>query len=134
MRRTNHQLPVCQHANDATARQYNEFGRDVRGLAESLDVLTRVVHQANSSLQRQGAYNSYARWDPASLRSITGDYELTLHECYELIQANSRYRVGSNALQNIEWNVLVQPSADRLRQRIALHNSKILHVLKPFEM
>jgi hypothetical protein len=63
-----------------------------------------------------------------------GDYEATLHECYDLICANNRYRGGSTALRNIEWNVLLQPSVERLRQRIVLHNSKILHVLKPFEM
>lgn len=123
-----------QHANNATAKQYNEFGRDVRGLAESLDILTRVVSQANSSLQTQNGYNAVVRWDPMSLRSIVGDYEATLQECYKLIKSNQRYRVSSTPLKNIEWNVLVQPSADRLRQRIALHNSKILHVLKPFEM
>ena len=111
-----------------------EFGRDVKGLAESLDILTRVVHEASSSLQKQGAFNTPPRWDPTSLYQIIGDYESTLRECYELIRSNDRYRVGSNPLRNIEWNVLVQPTADGLRQRIALHNSKVLQVLKPFEM
>ncbi|CAM1508571.1 Fc.00g054190.m01.CDS01 [Cosmosporella sp. VM-42] len=115
-------------------RQYLEFGKDVKGLAESLDILTRVVHEATSSLQKQGAYNNQARWDPRSLYQIIGDYQSTLRECYELIQSNQRYRVGSNPLRNIEWNALVQPTADGLRQRIALHNSKVLQVLKPFEI
>ncbi|KAI9152034.1 hypothetical protein HJFPF1_09254 [Paramyrothecium foliicola] len=115
-------------------KHYTEFGKDVKSLAESLDILTQVVCQARSTLQRQGAYNSVVRWDRSSLREIIGDYEETLQECGELLHANRRYRVGSGPLRNIEWNVLVQPSVDRLRERIVLHNSKVLHVLKPFEI
>ncbi|KFA65852.1 hypothetical protein S40285_04672 [Stachybotrys chlorohalonatus IBT 40285] len=116
------------------SRQYNEFGHDVRGLAESLDILEQVVSQAKISLRRQGPANALVRWDPTSLREIIGDYEVTLKECDTLIRTNNRYRMSSNPLRNIEWNVLVQPSVDRLRQRIVLHNSKVLHVLKPFEI
>lgn len=115
-------------------RQYAEFGRDVKYLAESLDILTSVVTQANSSLQRQAGYNAVARWDRTSLGQIIGDYHTTLRECQELLKSNERYRTGGNPLRNIEWNVLVQPTADQLRQRISLHNSKVLHVLKPFEI
>ncbi|KAM5350607.1 hypothetical protein ACJ41O_007112 [Fusarium nematophilum] len=114
-------------------KQYLEFGRDVKGLAENLDILTRVVAQAETSLQRQGV-NSTVRWDRASLIEIIGDYDGTLMECHDLLRSNQRYRVGTNPLRNLEWNVLVQPTADQLRQRIILHNSKILHVLKPFEI
>ncbi|KAF5022559.1 hypothetical protein F66182_5392 [Fusarium sp. NRRL 66182] len=117
-------------------RQYVEFGRDVKGLAENLGILTRVVVQADDSLQSQRRHSTPAklRWDMASLMEIVGDYETTLRECYELLESNNRYRVGGNPLRNLEWNVLVQPMADQLRQRIILHNSKILHVLKPFEI
>ncbi|KAF6831467.1 hypothetical protein CPLU01_06752 [Colletotrichum plurivorum] len=116
------------------ARQYAEFGRDVRGLAENLDTLGLVVIQADKSLRSEGAFSRAPRWDPSSLGEIIGDYESTLQECVELIKNNNRYRLGGGPLRNIEWNVLVAPSADRLRARIALHNSKVLHVLKPFEI
>ncbi|KAE9570088.1 hypothetical protein CGCF415_v009606 [Colletotrichum fructicola] len=120
--------------NDYNAtKQYEEFGRDVRGLGESLDILTRVVSQAEQSLRRDVSYKSL-RWDPSSLGEIIGDYQGTLRECIELIDNNNRYRLNSGPLRNIEWNVLVAPAADRLRARIALHNSKVLHVLKPFEI
>ncbi|KAM0232656.1 hypothetical protein ACHAP5_010663 [Fusarium lateritium] len=117
-------------------RQYAEFGRDVKGLAENLDILSRVVACADDSLQKQRRQGAPARlrWDRRSLIEIIGDYELTLRDCDKLLRSNSRYRVGSNPLRNLEWNVLVQPMADQLRQRITLHNSKILHVLKPFEV
>lgn len=115
------------------ARQYTEFGRDVRTLASSLKILNDVVTEADSSLRKQGI-NGSVRWDHISLLEIIGDYEGTLRECLNLLRANERYRVGSNPLRNLEWNVLVQPTADQLRQRIVLHNHKINHVLKPFEM
>ncbi|KAK6215356.1 hypothetical protein QIS74_08375 [Colletotrichum tabaci] len=120
--------------NDFNAtRQYSEFGRDVRGLAENLDILSRVVNKADQSLRQEGAFKPL-RWDRSSLDDILGDYEETLTECFHLIENNRRYRLSSGPLKNIEWNVLVAPSADRLRARIALHNSKVLHVLKPFEI
>ncbi|KAF6791739.1 hypothetical protein CMUS01_16206, partial [Colletotrichum musicola] len=115
-------------------RQYAEFGRDVRGLAENLDTIGLVVIQADKSLRSEGAFSRAPRWDPSSLGEIIGDYESTLQECVELIKNNNRHRLGGGPLRNIEWNVLVAPSADRLRARIALHNSKVLHVLKPFEI
>ncbi|KAJ0347025.1 hypothetical protein KNSL1_006855 [Colletotrichum chrysophilum] len=126
-------LQTATQANGISAKQYEEFGRDVRGLAESLDILTRVVSQAEQSLRRDVSYKSL-RWDPSSLGEIIGDYQGTLRECIELIDNNNRYRLNSGPLRNIEWNVLVAPAADRLRARIALHNSKVLHVLKPFEI
>lgn len=116
------------------ARQYAEFGRDVRGLAENLDILGRVVVKADQSLRQEGGAFKPLRWDRSSLEEIIGDYEETLKDCSRLLENNHRYRLGSGPLRNIEWNVLVAPAAERLRARIALHNSKVLHVLKPFEM
>ena len=110
----------------------------MKGLAENLDILSRVVRQANHSLRERGEYGARPRWDPETVDQIIGDYQETLRECYTLIDENKRYNLSrgqtSGPLRNIEWNVLVQPSVDRLRQRIILHNSKILHFLKPFEM
>lgn len=115
------------------ARQYREFFSDVKGLAQNLDTLSSVVNQASGHLQRQGAY-AVPRWHPSSLYQIIGDYHDTLRECRELINTNWRYGESSSVIRNLEWNMLVQPSADALRQRILLHNSKVAQVLKPFEM
>ncbi|KAL2881198.1 hypothetical protein SGCOL_003489 [Colletotrichum sp. CLE4] len=116
-------------------RQYAEFGRDVRGLAENLDILSRVVDKADQSLHQERTFKlEPLRWDRSSLDEIIGDYHETLTECCTLIENNHRYRLSSGPLRNIEWNVLVAPAADRLRARIALHNSKVIHVLKPFEI
>ena len=117
----------------SAAEQYLEFGRDVRCLASSLDVLAKVVTHAHNSLVLASPTEAL-RWDPASLREIVGDYEQTLRECHALIHANRRYEAPVGPVRTIKWNVLVRPTADSLRVRIQLHNSKVLHVLKPFEM
>jgi hypothetical protein len=122
------------HANLRIAKNYHEFGQDVRSLADSLHILSRVVEQAGDTLHSHCGSAALVRWDPLSLREIVGDFEVTLRECHELIRTNQRYGIRTNPIRNIEWHVLVQPTADRLRQRIALHNSKIQLFLKPFEM
>lgn len=116
------------------ATNYAEFGNDVRGLAENLTTLDQVVNGANASLQKQAGRGVLVRYDPASLKEIIGDYEKTLNECRALLADNKQYQAVNNPLANIGWNVLVQPVAERLRQRIFMHNSKIHLFLKPFEM
>lgn len=116
------------------AKQYLEFGNDIKGLALNLDILSRVWRQANNSLLEQGAFNASPRWDQYSLLEIIGDYEETLGECCALVKNNRRYQSSTVPIKNIEWNMLVQPNAERLRRRLLLHNSKVLLVLKPFEM
>jgi hypothetical protein len=113
----------------------------VRGLASSLDILSRVVAHAQTTALASGGPSlssssspSPLRWDPASLADIVGDYDQTLRECHAVLAENRRYEGAVGPVRTIRWNVLVQPVADRLRARLQLHNSKILLVLKPFEM
>jgi hypothetical protein len=108
----------------------------VRKLAESLKILGSVVSKAHGALIDNAEYSAppNLRWDPASLYQIIGNYEETLQECYELLRDNKSVQHGAGPFRSIEWNVLVQPTVERLRKRIILHNSKISHVLKPFEM
>jgi hypothetical protein len=53
-----------------------------------------------------------------------------------LVKANKAYMgtTTSGPLVNIHWNIFVQPQVDKLRRRILLHNTKIQHVLRPFEI
>ena len=127
---------LLDKSDNYIAKQYTEFGRDVRGLSENLYTLAEVVERARASLMNNSQvpmHNAVVRCHESSLEEIIGDYKSTLRECYDLIRSNQRY-YRTNAMRNIEWNVLIQPNADRLRQRILLHNSKIFHFLKPFEM
>ena len=65
---------------------------------------------------------------------IIGDYEQTLRECHVLIQENRRYEGPVGPVHNLKWNLLVRPTVTQLHSRIQLHNAKVLHMLKPFEM
>jgi hypothetical protein len=67
------------------------------------------------------------------LLDIVGDYRATLEECDSLIKQNNRFRETTGPIRNLEWNYMVQPSVDRLRQRLSEHNVRLENVLKPFE-
>ncbi|KAK0752575.1 hypothetical protein B0T18DRAFT_93446 [Schizothecium vesticola] len=115
--------------------QYREFGQDVRHLALSLHGLEDVINRARSSLEGQPpGHWDVPGWDHASLFDIIGDYTATLNDCEHLLEENRSYNATTGPLNNIRWNVFVQPQVERLRQRILLHNSKIQQVLRPFEL
>jgi hypothetical protein len=111
-------------ANAHPARNYADFGRDVKALAENLDILKLVVTQATLSLWSQGDFRTSVRWDSTSLLQIIGDYERTIRECRALVEGGKRYGIGTRPVRNIEWNVLVQPNVDRLQGRIKWHNER----------
>lgn len=116
--------------------QYSQFGSEFRHLAENLNILANVVTKAQASLRSHGVQGAgQIRWDPASLLDIVGDFRATLRECEQLLRDNERYGSAPDTpVRSIGWNVLVQPTVDRLRGRIQLHNARIQTVLKPFEM
>lgn len=115
-------------------RQYREFGQDLRGLAESLDILVRVVENAKQTLRTRGTTAIPVRYDLVSLTEITGDVLGTLRECRELLIRNKSFRSSNGAFSNIGWNALVAPSVLRLQRKLLLHNSKIQLMLQPLEM
>lgn len=127
--------------------QYNEFGNDIRNLAENLRNITTVIENAASSWQQQsmrglggGNFRGLPprsprrEWDLSSLREIIGDYYRTIQDCKKLIEENSNFRMDRNFAYNIEWNLVIQPKVNQLRQRLESHNSKILILLKPLEL
>lgn len=117
--------------------QYAQFGSEFRHLHDNLKILTSVVLRAEESLVSHDVRSSgHIRWDPASLMDIIGDFQSTLDECLQLLRDNWRYSVAAtdNPVRGIQWNVILQPTVDRLRVRIQMHTSRIMNVLKPFEM
>lgn len=110
----------------------------MRALAENLTLLTRVIANASNLANQMGMQNGIlsmpVRYDEWSSVEITGNYEETLRECYQLLEKNKRFRQMSGPMRNMEWNMLYQPTADKLRIRLQLHNSKLLLMLKPLEM
>ncbi|KAK3381240.1 hypothetical protein B0H63DRAFT_475150 [Podospora didyma] len=116
------------------SRQYNEFGNDVKHLAKSLQDLSDIINNARGSFRNHGLLPpDNLGWDEFTLFDIIGDYQATLNECIRLINTNRSYLATTGPVANVVWNVMVQPTVEKLRSRILLHNSKIEHVLRPFE-
>ncbi|KAI9166409.1 hypothetical protein HJFPF1_02510 [Paramyrothecium foliicola] len=125
----------CGFDKEANAsKHYTEFGRHVKSLATNLGQLERIVILADREIQSGYGREAKARWNWASVKEIVGDYDSTLRECRQLLDENVRHARGTGVARNLQWHALVQPTADRLRERIMLHNSKILYLLKPFEI
>jgi len=119
-----------------TDDQYRRFGQDVRYLAQSLERLESVINNARDQFHNHGQElpNAFG-WDQASLVEIIGDYSETLDDCFRLLEENHSYNSTTTGPgKNIYWNVFVQPRVEVLRRRILLHNSKIEHVLRPFQI
>ncbi|KAL6851392.1 hypothetical protein ACO1O0_008520 [Amphichorda felina] len=111
------------------------FGDDVSSLHDSLVRLESTITRAQTSLRSHGAQSTdILGGDRRSLTEIIGDYEATLGECHQLLANNHRYAQTTGPARNIDWNLNVMPQVEHLRGRIKMHNSRILHLLKPFEM
>jgi hypothetical protein len=124
-------------ANKPSAgRQYREFGRDLEHLAQSLDDLTSVIVTAQESFRsrRLNPLPVAFGWDRDTLLDIVGDFETTLKECHLLVRTNNSYAAPSGPVINLRWNLVVMPIVERLRRRVLMHQSKIQHFLRPFEM
>ncbi|KAM7202919.1 hypothetical protein V8F20_004166 [Naviculisporaceae sp. PSN 640] len=123
-------------ANNVLGRQYHDFGNEVRQLHTGLIALTKVFTDTTDSLAARGLDPpvdvSFA-WDKTSFMEIVGDFEQTLTECVRLLEDNRSYSSTTGPVDNITWNVFVQPNVDRLQRRLQFHNTKLALVLKPFE-
>lgn len=115
--------------------QYQQFGREVNSLKDQCKLLVQVIQRASLNLQSSVAHpRAVPLWDFRSLFDIIGDLGQTLRECRQLIDDNNRYLYASGNIDAIVWNFHVQPTVDRLRDRLLLHKARIQHALIPFEM
>jgi hypothetical protein len=122
-------------------KQYQDFGTDIKYLAENLNNISQVVDYAKATWTQQSLQYGRSRgpppqkdWDLTSLREIIGDYYKTLTDCEKLLLENHEFKKSQNFAYNIEWNLVLQPKVDQLRQRLDSHNTKILILLKPLEL
>ncbi|OAQ83625.1 aspartate aminotransferase protein [Purpureocillium lilacinum] len=127
--------PMVRAAILIQRENYKAFGADVRALHSSLGQLESAIKRAQTSLISHGAQSrDILGGDQTSLSEIVGDYEATLVECERLLWDNRRYAQTTGPATNINWNINVMPQVDYLRSRIQMHNTRIQHVLKPFEI
>jgi hypothetical protein len=119
-------------------QQYQDFGNDIKYLAENLKNISRVVENAKSQQSQQsvGLRSPPVQkdWDLSSLKEIIGDYENTLADCKKLLEENHEFRKKRNFAYNNYWNFVIQPKFDQLRRRLQSHNTKIIILLKPLEI
>ncbi|KAJ2904568.1 hypothetical protein MKZ38_007767 [Zalerion maritima] len=115
--------------------QYAAFGGYVKSLADNTQLLVDVVDRAEDVLRTRGAHPAdCGMYDLQSLVEILGNLKPLLDDCYSLLKTNERYQRASGVVDNIEWNVMVQPNVDKLVDRIAQHNARIEHFIRPFEI
>ncbi|KAI6779951.1 uncharacterized protein J7T54_000251 [Emericellopsis cladophorae] len=114
---------------------YSAFGADVYTLHASLRQLDEAIMRALQSPVAHGATgNGTTIGDRRSLNEIIGDYSDTLRACMEFLVENSRYAQTTGPLTNIHWNLNAVPRVNHLRSRIQMHNMRIEHVLRPFQI
>lgn len=104
-------------------------------LQTGLEKLEDAIQHAQKSLRKHGAQTTDTLGgDQSSLKEIIGDYEATLNECNKLLADNKLFAEAMGPMKNIDWNFNVMPRVNHLRSRIEMHNLRIQHVVKPFEM
>lgn len=130
-------LALADSASSIPDKQYIEFGVAIQNLGKNLEKVQSVTKNARDQLQRGRLqrFDDEELLDSKSLDQILGNYGKTLADCEKLLLDKSKFRHDSrNVIQNIVWNIEIEPEVKRLRDRLAFHNVKILMVLKPLEM
>ena len=115
-------------AHGLVATQYAQFGRAFFGLAHSLEYLVERLKDAYRHAPQQ------SRGDFTALDEIIGDYWRTIIDCKALYEKNSLYGIRGGPLANIEWNLVIQPEAAALQQRLLLQQTKIQIIVEPLRL
>ncbi|KIV90624.1 hypothetical protein, variant [Exophiala mesophila] len=115
-------------AHGLVATQYAQFGRAFFGLADSLNYLVQELKDAYQHATQQ------SRGDFTALDEIIGDYWRTIIDCKALYEKNRLYGMRSGPLANIEWNLVIQPEAAALQQRLLLQQTKIQIIVEPLRL
>jgi hypothetical protein len=102
-------------------------------LHENLGQLDKVFQSVGSSTQ-SSIPSSSQFFDTSSLNSILDEPHGTIEECRRLLNRRNSFSEEQGAIQNIYWNVAIEPEVTQLHNRIKFHNVKILALLKPLEM
>ncbi|KAL9123885.1 MAG: hypothetical protein Q9217_006727, partial [Psora testacea] len=116
---------------------YLRFGREIESLAENLQQLEAVIKHANSKRPRRPwrDHDEDCRSALQPLSQATGHFQKTLEECQKLLSDHERFqRDSAGFVDNVLWHMGTQRDVDILRERIHFHTTKLLILLKPFEI
>jgi hypothetical protein len=73
-------------------------------------------------------------FDAESLAEIMGDYRGTIDECKRVLNKAKPSAGRSGGMNQLDYNLRIQPEVDRLTARIKVFNSKLGFLLKPLEI
>jgi hypothetical protein len=109
------------------ARLYIEFGVAIQNLAQNLDSIEKIIKNAKRQLRERRLHDfGPDPFDLSAFEQIVGNYAVTLDECNTLLDNNRKYRHDREGFVfNIVWNLDVDPTVVRLRDKIAFHNVKV---------
>lgn len=111
-------------------QRYREFGEDIRNLAINLDllfdVLQRARYQAGTS-ERTSRYISpvFGSDTPAS-QQVLGNFRETIDACGHMLNDQTYFQKCDGFVSSIYRYDQIDPEVQRLRERIAFHNIKVL--------
>jgi hypothetical protein len=117
---------VDHYANFTLAQRYLEFGDALQHLRSNLTTIESIIKTANISLenQRLGTYGP-SPYDLSSLTDIVGNFRLTLEECRNWLNDNTKFYQSGGFITNIIYNINVDSQVIHLTERIAFHNTKV---------
>ncbi|KAL8924118.1 MAG: hypothetical protein Q9208_004255 [Pyrenodesmia sp. 3 TL-2023] len=116
---------------------YLRFGREIELFSGNLQQLEAVINDAN----RQRPARPWRDPDDecrVALQPVSqavGDFRNTLDECEKLLNDHERFqRDPAGFVDNVVWHISTQRDVDILRERVHFHATKLLVILKPFEI
>lgn len=112
---------------------YNEFGEHVRGLGTNLDDLQKIVGSINqNSITQNGRAVDSSYTD--ALVDILGDYGRILQDCEKFLKDRERFSWQNDFVNNIHWNFDIAGEVQRLKDRVAFMNIKLMTFLKTLDL
>jgi hypothetical protein len=128
-------LVLPRHHQSVLAQRYIEFGDALHRLHSNLNTIETIVTAANKSLEKEsiGSFGP-SSYDLSSLTEIIGNFRLTLDQCRDLLDDETKFRQRGGFITNVLYNINVDPQVVHLTERLTFHNTKVGLVLDPFNM
>ncbi|KAG6999498.1 hypothetical protein G7Y79_00034g069210 [Physcia stellaris] len=116
---------------------YLKFGRELESFTETLQQLVTIIKHANGQRPRRpwGYPDDECRVALHPVSQAIGDFRKTIADCERLLNDNERFqRDSAGFVDNVVWHLSTQRDVEILRERIHFHKTKLLVIMKPFEM
>jgi hypothetical protein len=109
---------------------YNEFGENIKHLALNLGDLQKILAAISKNSMPHALDSVYFN----SICDIIGNYQMTLQDCDKLLRDKTKFSWREDFIHNIIWNSTIAKDIQRLKDRLAYLNIKILTMLKTLDL